>query len=404
MHNLLNRNALFVTIIVTILSSAIGMLTPILSTVSISLGATLAQVGLIFSVYSVARIFGPIPSSYLCQRLGVKKTMYLIILVLFLVVTLGYFVNGVFGLTVMWGFTGFVYSLWLPTMYTSIRYFTSPDQTGKLMGYVISGTSLGLGIGPFISGFISSKTTDYRFHFLVSALMILLTVFVMRKLPIRMEEVDELNEISEESTLMETKKPDNSIYSVLAVSGLGSFGGLVVQLMYIILPLYAVSELRFTTSESAFLLSVNFFSFAFSGFALGRLADKYSFDRVIVYSVLGIIGFLCLLPWCNSYSLAVCLFIVEGALGSLMGISLRKSLGEMGKKKKAARNHSIFSMIVDGMAIIGPIAFTLTYKFHRMFPFFLLAALGLLFLVFYFVVVHVEPKVSSAKKKYDSTL
>jgi len=149
-----NRDVAIITCIFVLSNTASGTLSPIWPIYIVQLGSTMAELGFIFSVASIAASALQIPSGMLSDRFG-RKWLHALGVLLGVLPPLMYGYAGrwleLLPLSVLAGIsTGLT---------TSIRWTVvadiSSDEMAKAYSWTIAGMLTGVTVGPFLGGFIS---------------------------------------------------------------------------------------------------------------------------------------------------------------------------------------------------------------------------------------------------------
>jgi len=150
----INRDVVIISCIFALSNTASGSLSPIWPIYIVELGATMTELGLIFSVASIAASALQIPSGLLSDRFG-RKRLHAVGVLLGVIPPLMYGHAGrwleLLPLSVLAGIsTGLT---------TAIRWTVvadiSPDEMAKAYSWNIAGMLTGVTVGPFLGGFIS---------------------------------------------------------------------------------------------------------------------------------------------------------------------------------------------------------------------------------------------------------
>ena len=150
----INRDVVIISCIFALSNTASGTLSPIWPIYIVELGATMTELGLLFSVASIAASALQIPSGLLSDRFG-RKRLHAVGVLLGVIPPLMYGYAGrwleLLPLSVLAGIsTGLT---------TAIRWTVvadiSPDEMAKAYSWNIAGMLTGVTVGPFLGGFIS---------------------------------------------------------------------------------------------------------------------------------------------------------------------------------------------------------------------------------------------------------
>ncbi|NIO11580.1 MAG: MFS transporter, partial [Deltaproteobacteria bacterium] len=134
-----------------------GLILPSLSLYAQSLGASRSYIGMIVSVYALAQLLTQIPAGRFADRLG-RKTL---LLVGFIGIAIAAFLNNIgTGPNEFFVFQALAGAstgcLW-PSLMAVLSEESRPNTRGKLMGTFATIFFLGMGIGPYVGGLISTQ-------------------------------------------------------------------------------------------------------------------------------------------------------------------------------------------------------------------------------------------------------
>jgi len=142
--------------------------TPFLPLFARGLGASLAMIGLIFSVRDILQIFLRIPFGSLCDRLG-RKPLIVLGLICFALTQLTFFLSrGLWLLVLGMLINGVALAFFYPAAQSCATELAPPDRLGETMGRFTMSLGFAYVIGPLIGGFLAEAFPLYRPIFLMS--------------------------------------------------------------------------------------------------------------------------------------------------------------------------------------------------------------------------------------------
>jgi MFS family permease len=134
-----------------------GIMIPTLSVHAHSLGATHGDIGVIVSAFAAAQLLTQIPLGRLSDRIG---RVYMVVFgfgLMAVAATLYHFATGSGEFTLLQALAGVGAGCLWPPLLAMLTENAEPSQRGRLMGAFNTVFFLGVGMGPLLGGFISSR-------------------------------------------------------------------------------------------------------------------------------------------------------------------------------------------------------------------------------------------------------
>lgn len=265
----------------------LGIISPILPLYAESMGATLVQIGLLSSAWSISRLVFTAPIGRLSDR-GSKKKIIAVGLLVYAVVSILY--------SLAWNFTSlvairFIHGLGsamsMPVAYAYAAELAPEGLEGRYMGTMNLAMFSGMGFGPLIGGYLTdafSMNMPFYFMSAITALSLLLTMVLLP---------------DERRHQVKPTRPAPSFRKVLsnrllraafvyrAVGALGR-GCIMSFLSMFISSSAETGGLGIPVSITGLILSVGQLSAAFMQRPFGVLADRY--NKVYLTLLGGLVG------------------------------------------------------------------------------------------------------------------
>ena len=296
----------------------LGIISPILPLYASDLGATLIQIGLLSSAWSISRLIFTAPAGRYSDR-GSKKRVIMAGLLVYAVISFLY--------TLAWDFTSLVAIRFLHglgsalTMPIAMAYgaaLAPRGREGRYMGLMTSSMFAGMGLGPYLGGTLTDVfgTKSVAFYAMggLSALSLVLVTLFLPDERVESEGGDRLRP-SFITVLSVRILRAAFIYRVVGALGRGSVMGFLS--MYLSNSV-AEGGLGISYSMVGLILSVSQLASALLQSPFGVLADRYDKIRLVLLGgVLGALG-LALIPMASNTWQAMAaqlVFTCGGALG-----------------------------------------------------------------------------------------
>jgi len=332
----------------------LGIISPILPLYASDMGATLVQVGLLSSAWSMSRLIFTAPIGRFSDRSSKKKIIAAGLLV-YAVISLMY--------VVAWDFTSLVFirflhgigsAMSMPIAFAYAAEIIPEGEEGRYMGTLNMAMFAGMGLGPFIGGSLTDFFSMSAAFYVMGAFTGLSLLLVMVFLP------DDIQRRAR------SERPRSSFREILsnrllraafvyrAVGALGR-GCIMSFLSMYISGSPDIGGLGIPISITGTILSVGQVSAALLQQPFGVLADKY--DKVhltLLGGVMGAIG-LALFPFANESWGVLGARLVFSA-GSAMGMpALTAIVAIEGRDKGLGTTMSVLQTAMSVGMIAGPL-------------------------------------------------
>ncbi len=332
----------------------LGIISPILPIYAQSLGATLTQVGLLSSGWSISRLVFTAPIGRLSDRKGRKRIVVAGLLV-YAVVSLLY--------SIAWNFTslltirllhGLGSAMSMPVAMAYAAELAPVGQEGRYMGSITLAMFSGMGLGPLIGGFFSDAfTLSTPFYLMggITATSLALTVFLLPDDRQRKTRATTVRP-SFRKVLSNRLLRASFVYRTVAALGRGSIMGFLS--IYMGLPIED-GGLGLSLSATGFVLSTGQFSSALLQSPFGVLADRYNKIRLILLGgVIGTLG-MALLPFASNFWTVLAAQIVFTA-GSGLGIPALTAIATIeGREMGLGTTMSVLDSAMSLGMVAGPL-------------------------------------------------
>ncbi len=327
-----------------------GIIVPLMPIYAEHMGATGIWIGIIFSGFSLSRlIFMPIMGR-ISDKKGRKKFIALG-LFFYTLLSLGYvFAENVYSLVWVRVLHGLASAMVIPIIMAYIGDIAPKGKEGRFMGYFNTSFFLGMGLGPFIGGFLNdafSMNSAFYAMTILATLSLLIIIFALPEESARLlEKAEHKKEISFKKLLNNDLIKGLVLYRFITAAGRGP--------LMAFLPIFA-AQFKITASQIGFIITSNMLLMSLLQAPFGRIADKYSKIRMIILS--GIISGLALfiMPFMKTFSGLFFANIFMGLAGAI-GMPAATAINAIaGRKHGMASAMGLFSSAMSAGMVIAPL-------------------------------------------------
>jgi len=296
----------------------LGIVSPIMPLYAQDLGATLSQIGLLSSAWSLSRLIFSTPVGRYSDVRGRKKIIAVGLLIYATVSILYTFAWDITSLVSIRFVHGLGSAMSMPVAMAYAAELAPQGQEGRYMGNINMAMFAGMGLGPFIGGTLTdifaSKSVPFYVMSALTALSLLLTLAFLPE-DRKERELAQRPKASFREVLSNKMLRATFVYRVVGALGRGSVMGFLA--MYVSGG-PEVGGLGISISLTGLILSVGQVTSAFMQRPFGELADRY--DKVVLTLLGGFLGAagIALFPFAKtSWTVfaAMLVFSVGGALG-----------------------------------------------------------------------------------------
>jgi DHA1 family multidrug resistance protein-like MFS transporter len=285
----------------------IGIIVPLLPLYAENLGATGIWIGVIFAGFSIARTITTPIAGRLSDRRG-RKILLSIGLLISAIISLGYMVESLWGLTLVRLLHGAAAGMIQPVAQAYIGDISPKGEEGKWMGYFYAAFFAGFGCGPLMGGLLTDHFGMHVSFFAMGGLNLLAFLIVALLLP-------------EMGKRKMAAAPPSSFKEMSAsgtVKGLFSFQlsfSLGRGIFATFLPIFAGIHIGLSPTLIGVLVAVNILLMSLLQLYGGNIADRFNRRLLLTVSSLGIAASLALIPLGSNFwqLLGIC------ALGGISG-------------------------------------------------------------------------------------
>lgn len=326
----------------------LGIIGPLMPVYAKNLGATGFLLGLIFSVFSISRlIFMPFIGK-VSDRVG-RKLFISVGLLIYTMASIGYiFSKNVYELVGIRFVHGFASAMVLPIAMAYIAEISPKGREGAYMGFFNTSFFLGMGLGPFLGGFLTDYSGKFQTAFIsMGILTAVALILVLLFLPERKKtSFEPAKSVSFRSMLR--NKIVRGLFVFRSVSALGRASVMAF------LPLLAIN-MKISTSQVGLLISLAILTIAIMQWPFGKLSDRMGRVPFIIFgSTIGAIA-LILMPSSKGFFPILSLCIIMGLGGSISMPAASALIAQAGRKTGMGSTMGLFNMAMSLGMITAPL-------------------------------------------------
>lgn len=359
-----NEALIILCIEVTLVMLGIGMVSPVLPQYACTFGVNITMVGLLITVFGVARIIVDIPAGELTNRLG-RRPVLIIGPVIQAISSVGCGLAVDYWMLLFFRFLqGIGSAMYTTAANVMLADISSPVNRGRLMSYYQGSLLLGTGLGPTMGGFIAQYFGLAAPFFVYAFLVFFAGLWAYLRLPETRPQstTPAAAPVADKSGLSPSTSPSGEVRALLRnldfiLVSTVSFGIFFTRqgALNEILPLLGSGRLGLREGQIGLALTlVAIFQFM-TIFPSGRLADR--FGRKVVISPGCLIAALSLVLMAQSQSYWFLMFscVVMGVGIGLSGPTPSAYVADITPRDSYGAAMGTYRAISDLGFVIGPI-------------------------------------------------
>lgn len=177
--------ALFIAIITALMG--LGLVGPVLPTISKQLAASSSEVTLLYTSYNAVMAVAMLITGAISTKLGIKRTLILGVVIIGVFATLAGFANNIWTIVGLRGLWGIGNSLFFATGLTAMVVLAGASRARSIVLFEAA-VGIGISAGPLIGGILGQFSWRYPFIG-VGAIMAMVFVLLLMKMPNIKEEI-----------------------------------------------------------------------------------------------------------------------------------------------------------------------------------------------------------------------
>ncbi|MEW5761374.1 MAG: MFS transporter, partial [Candidatus Thermoplasmatota archaeon] len=336
----------FFTLFIAIFAAMLGLgiIAPFMPLYAVSMGATGLWLGIIFSAFGISKFIFTPRIGKISDEKG-KRKIIIIGLSIYAIISLLYIIaNSVYALTIIRALHGFASAMVVPVALAYIAERAPNREEGKYLGTFNVAFFSGIGIGPFLGGFLYDHFSIVISFFSMFLLTLFSLIFVFLFVP---EKTSDKRKGSKGWYLLKEKKVQG-LYIFRAFNFIGR--GAIMTFLSIFAFSYGIS-----VGGIGILLTTNLLIMALFQPFLGKLADRYDREKLTIIG--GLTGAVPLLfiPYSTSFLLLLIINITVGFGGAIGMPSSQALIAEVGREEGMGGAMAILDSATSLGMILGPI-------------------------------------------------
>lgn len=302
---------------------------PIIPLYLSSLGVVTMTVGIIMSLYGVAKAISQLLFGRVSDILGDKRVLVVILFIMSFVPALYTFIQGKVISGVIYVIQGAILGMAAPATFSILSRSIDDSKRGQCTGYASAVFTLGGGIGAAISGFILSKFNNYNIIFYMSAIGIFLTnIYIMRKIK-KQDNKSKKEKVKLKEVFIIIKK-NKLLCKIITLGSIAFLGDFIFGCVGALFPFYSQEVLNAGVGYACTIISVYLFVFGIGAPIAGISADKIGNNKQLIISFIVMSVTLFGLTVVKNIPLFTAIIIVYFIGATFLNASLQSVLSEFG--------------------------------------------------------------------------
>lgn len=380
MEEIKHKNRIFYVLFCSVFTAMLGLgiVGPLMPIYASKLGASGLWIGIMFSAFSVSRLFLSPIIGRISDKRGRKPIISIGLLIYFFSSLLYLKAPDIYWFTIVRFVHGAASGMVIPIAMAYIGETTKEGMEGRTMGTFNIAFFSGMGAGPFIGGvlnnFFGLNSVFYAMAFLTAVSFIITLLFL--------PDVRSGGYLSIPPIPFKTILKNNTVKALLVFRAFNAMGrgGLLA-----FLPIYAALK-NIDSSKLGILLSVNIFLTALLQRPFGNLADKYNRFLLIIIGSLIFSAPLIFIPFASDFKSLLLISVIMGLGGAISIPAASAAMVDVGRGEGMGVSMGLFSMAMSVGLIFAPLVLGLSIDVLGLnAAFYVAGALGVIgVLIFYF--------------------
>lgn len=378
MYNLFfrkNRNFVILLFVMFIFNFGYSSLIPIFPVYFKSHGMTAIMVGFLLSLYAITKALVHIPSSFVLDKFYKDRILEFCFLLFGILFIFYYLSNKVISFAIIRFIEGVVAGISFPVIYSLLSSNIKQNKRGEYMGIFTTISSLGLAVGPLLTGMFIKLNIATNKTFLIAAILSFLGSGLIYVFYDHKDEIFQKNIYDNEEHSMFSFFKNNFVF-LLGVGIIGFIGDFIFSSISMSVPMIFDNVYSGSSEYGAFLLSINFIVFTFFSPFAGKIIDKLGTEKCLNFSIIGICILFFIIFIIENRIIFIILLTLEFFFASLLFTSNQVKAMELETQINASGK--IFAIVGTFQSIgfsVGPLLTGVTYDYNIKFSFLLTSIL-----------------------------
>ena len=370
------NNYIIILIAIFIFNFGYSTLIPVLPIYFKFKGFSPIMIGFLFSLYAIVKSLTHLPSVFIINKIKrsiVLEITFLLIGILLLLYpcTSNYTIFNFFRF-IEGAIAGIIFTTTYSLLSCNIQ---DNNKSGKYLGYFTTVASLGLALGPLLTGVLMKLKFKYETIFFIAAILIFFSSFFLYVFyNSKNEYLTQKSENNKVINLAFLNWVRINFMSILSISTIAFIGDFIFSSLTMLIPMIFNNIYSNVPEYSSFLFSINFFVFTFFSPIAGLIVDKYGIKLNLNLSLLIIAFLFWLITVVNSLPIFLLLMFCEFLFASLLYTTNQVNAIKIGNLTN--KSSTIFALVGTFQSIgfsTAPIIIGYTYDINSKYSFLVLS-------------------------------
>lgn len=344
-----------------------SLMIPIIPLYFKSIGMTTVTIGMLMSLFGVAKTLIQVPAGVISDKVGDKISLTIGMLLMSFI-PLGYiYSNGNLRIGIIYVMQGIILGMMAPATYSVLSRSIDINRRGESTGLASAVFTIGGGIGAAVAGYIVNKLNDYNSVFYLAAIGIVISLVyiilnIKKSKVIKKESKEKYKTIDIVKEIISKKLQ----YKIIVLGICAFLGDYIYSSIVGLFHFYGQEVLNVTTVYTSSIISIYLIVFGLAAPLAGWVSDRIGNKKQLLISLLSMNITLLILVITRQ----ICIFTFTIALyflaATFLNAAVQSSLSEFGKDYKI--KGFIFGFVGASESLgsaIGPLISSYLYNINK---------------------------------------
>lgn len=344
-----------------------SLMIPIIPLYFKSIGMTTVTIGMLMSLFGVAKTLIQVPAGVISDKIGDKISLTIGMLLMSFI-PLGYiYSNGNLRIGIIYVMQGIILGMMAPATYSVLSRSIDINRRGESTGLASAVFTIGGGIGAAVAGYIVNKLNDYNSVFYLAAIGIVISLVyiilnIKKSKVIKKESKEKYKTIDIVKEIISKKLQ----YKIIVLGICAFLGDYIYSSIVGLFHFYGQEVLNVTTVYTSSIISIYLIVFGLAAPIAGWVSDRIGNKKQLLISLLSMNITLLILVITRQ----ICIFTFTIALyflaATFLNAAVQSSLSEFGKDYKI--KGFIFGFVGASESLgsaIGPLISSYLYNINK---------------------------------------
>lgn len=344
-----------------------SLMIPIIPLYFKSIGMTTVTIGMLMSLFGVAKTLIQVPAGVISDKVGDKISLTIGMLLMSFI-PLGYiYSNGNLRIGIIYVMQGIILGMMAPATYSVLSRSIDINRRGESTGLASAVFTIGGGIGAAVAGYIVNKLNDYNSVFYLAAIGIVISLVyiilnIKKSKVIKKESKEKYKTIDIVKEIISKKLQ----YKIIVLGICAFLGDYIYSSIVGLFHFYGQEVLNVTTAYTSSIISIYLIVFGLAAPLAGWVSDRIGNKKQLLISLLSMNITLLILVITRQ----ICIFTFTIALyflaATFLNAAVQSSLSEFGKDYKI--KGFIFGFVGASESLgsaIGPLISSYLYNINK---------------------------------------